>query len=62
VATNGWISWSVSLRFFEKIFAKKGIVVLPDVYANGGGVTVSYFEWVQVHIHIYAAKKKTRIS
>ncbi len=26
---------------------KRGIVVLPDILANGGGVTVSYFEWVQ---------------
>lgn len=31
----------------DEIFDKKGIVVLPDVYANAGGVTVSYFEWVQ---------------
>lgn len=31
----------------DEILAKKGILVLPDVYANGGGVTVSYFEWVQ---------------
>jgi glutamate dehydrogenase (NAD(P)+) len=31
----------------DEVFAKKGIVVLPDIYANAGGVTVSYFEWVQ---------------
>jgi glutamate dehydrogenase (NAD(P)+) len=31
----------------DAIFGKKGIVVLPDIYANAGGVTVSYFEWVQ---------------
>ena len=31
----------------DAIFAKKGVVVLPDIYANAGGVTVSYFEWVQ---------------
>jgi len=29
------------------IFEKRGITVLPDVLANAGGVTVSYFEWVQ---------------
>ncbi|EFN57943.1 hypothetical protein CHLNCDRAFT_34336 [Chlorella variabilis] len=26
---------------------RRGIAVLPDIYCNGGGVTVSYFEWVQ---------------
>jgi glutamate dehydrogenase (NAD(P)+) len=31
----------------DQIFADKGIIVLPDIYANAGGVTVSYFEWVQ---------------
>jgi glutamate dehydrogenase (NAD(P)+) len=31
----------------DAILAKKGTVVLPDIYANAGGVTVSYFEWVQ---------------
>lgn len=32
-----------------QILAKKGVVVLPDIYANSGGVIVSYFEWVQVN-------------
>jgi glutamate dehydrogenase (NAD(P)+) len=26
---------------------KKGVMVVPDILANAGGVTVSYFEWVQ---------------
>jgi glutamate dehydrogenase (NAD(P)+) len=31
----------------DDILAGKGILVVPDVIANAGGVTVSYFEWVQ---------------
>jgi glutamate dehydrogenase/leucine dehydrogenase len=31
----------------EEKLNKKGIVVVPDVLANAGGVVVSYFEWVQ---------------
>ena len=31
----------------DSILADKGILVVPDVLANAGGVTVSYFEWVQ---------------
>lgn len=31
----------------DDIFDAKGILVVPDILANGGGVTVSYFEWVQ---------------
>jgi glutamate dehydrogenase (NAD(P)+) len=31
----------------DDIFQERGILVLPDVIANAGGVTVSYFEWVQ---------------
>ncbi len=30
-----------------KILHKKGVFIIPDVIANGGGVVVSYFEWVQ---------------
>ena len=31
----------------DEILYKKGIVVIPDILANAGGVVVSYFEWVQ---------------
>jgi glutamate dehydrogenase (NAD(P)+) len=31
----------------DDILFDRGIVVLPDILANAGGVTVSYFEWVQ---------------
>jgi glutamate dehydrogenase (NAD(P)+) len=39
---NGPISMAA-----DKILASKGIIVIPDILANGGGVVVSYFEWVQ---------------
>src|SRR5271170_7729222 len=31
----------------DEILARRGIIVLPDILTNAGGVTVSYFEWVQ---------------
>jgi len=31
----------------DEVLARKGIMVIPDILANSGGVTVSYFEWVQ---------------
>ena len=31
----------------DDILHRRGITVLPDILANAGGVTVSYFEWVQ---------------
>ncbi len=35
----------------DEVFAANGIVVLPDILANAGGVTASYFEWVQNRQH-----------
>ena len=35
----------------DDVFRRKGIVVVPDILANAGGVTVSYFEWVQNRQH-----------
>ena len=31
----------------DEVLQRRGIKALPDIYANGGGVTVSYMEWVQ---------------
>src|SRR5207249_7558748 len=31
----------------DEILERKGVFVIPDILANAGGVTVSYFEWVQ---------------
>lgn len=31
----------------DQILRQRGIVALPDIFTNGGGVTVSFFEWVQ---------------
>lgn len=31
----------------DAILHEKGVIIVPDIYANAGGVTVSYFEWVQ---------------
>jgi len=37
----------------DEILQKNGVVVIPDILANGGGVTVSYFEWAQNRFGYY---------
>lgn len=36
----------------DEVFEQRGVLVVPDILANAGGVTVSYFEWVQNMQHV----------
>lgn len=54
-AANGPISFGA-----DEILNHKGIVVIPDAYANAGGVTVSYFEWIRNISHIRFGRMQRR--
>lgn len=46
----------------DKILSDKGIMLLPDVLANSGGVTVSYFEWVQALQAYFWSEREVNIK
>ena len=42
----------------DEILRSNGVISLPDILANAGGVTVSYFEWVQGQLSFFWNKKQ----
>jgi glutamate dehydrogenase/leucine dehydrogenase len=44
----------------DQVLAERGVPVVPDILANAGGVTVSYFEWVQNTTNEYWTEERVR--
>lgn len=46
----------------DEVFAQKGVIVIPDMYLNAGGVTVSYFEWLKNLSHVRYGRMEKRFT
>jgi len=46
----------------DEIFIQKGILCVPDMYLNAGGVTVSYFEWLKNLSHVRYGRMEKRFT
>ena len=46
----------------DDILSDRGITVIPDILANAGGVTVSYFEWVQARQAYYWSERQVNLD